>query len=303
MISVDTINPVYSSADGKVKSGGRRSKVTTTEPTKREMRVSQRKAKRNAPKLKRIRRKNGRNAFVMRLIKLVPVGKQRFSGVDGSSSKPELLAFQQYVINVKGDKTILGKGGSTGFGDDGVWGAKSKLAWDKYGKEYDLSKVSTPSPTATANDFTKTFPDGTTIVIPASDVINHSTGVFDKNDIAKALNVPKETLTPDMIEKYLVYITPAPANSDTATETNKSVTSDVAIEIPDANVVTTDDGTFLAKDTQGKDEPIVDVAVEQKQNQSPLKKYEKAILYGGIALVVIIAGVIIYRKMSKGANK
>jgi hypothetical protein len=48
----------------------------------------------------------------------------------------EVLKFQKWVINTKKDKTILGSGGSTGFGDDGKWGAKSGSAWDKYGKEY-----------------------------------------------------------------------------------------------------------------------------------------------------------------------
>jgi type II secretory pathway pseudopilin PulG len=48
----------------------------------------------------------------------------------------ELKAFQKWVINTKGDKTILGKGGDSGFGDDGKWGNKSKAAWAKYGEEY-----------------------------------------------------------------------------------------------------------------------------------------------------------------------
>jgi len=48
----------------------------------------------------------------------------------------EVLKFQQWVINTKKDKSILGKGGSTGYGDDGKWGTNSGIAWDKYGKEY-----------------------------------------------------------------------------------------------------------------------------------------------------------------------
>ena len=247
MISVETINPVYSSAEGKVKSGGRKAKVSTSEPTKRELRVAKRKAKRNAPKLKRIRRKNGKNAFVMRLIKLVPVQKSaKFSGVDST-----------------------------------------------------ITAIASP-----VTEYEKKFADGTTIKIPASDVIVNTAGVFDKSDIARAFGVTKETLTPEMIDKYLVYIAPAPANSDTATETNKSATSDVAIEVPADKVVETPEGTFLASDTQDPNEPAKDIAVEQKQEQAPLKKYEKVILWGGIALVVIIAGVIVYRKMSnKGGSK
>lgn len=252
MISVETINPVYSSAEGKVKSGGRASKVSTSEPTKREMRVAQRKAKRNAPKLKRVRRKNGRNAFVMRLIKLVPVQKkQKFSGVDSTST---------------------------------------------------ITAIASP-----VTEYEKKFPDGTTIKIPATDVIVNTAGVFDKNDIARAFGVTKEALTQQMIDNYLVYIVPAPANSTTATEGNKSPENDVAVEVPEGNLVTTDEGTFLATDTLDKGEPDKDLAKEQKEQldneKPPLKKYEKVILWGGIALVVIIAGVIVYRKMSASGSK
>ena len=56
------------------------------------------------------------------------------------TTKEELIAFQQYVINTKGDKTILGKGGSTGFGDDGSWGRNSATAYDKYGVDYQKNK-------------------------------------------------------------------------------------------------------------------------------------------------------------------
>lgn len=49
-----------------------------------------------------------------------------------SSDKPKnIKGFQQWVINTKGDKSILGKGG-----DDGIWGPKTANAWKKYGGEY-----------------------------------------------------------------------------------------------------------------------------------------------------------------------
>ena len=51
----------------------------------------------------------------------------------------DIKAFQQWVINTKKDKTILGKGGDSGFGDDGRWGKNTNTAWQKYGKEYNLS--------------------------------------------------------------------------------------------------------------------------------------------------------------------
>ena len=51
----------------------------------------------------------------------------------------DVKGFQQWVINTKKDKTILGKGGDSGFGDDGRWGKNTNTAWQKYGKEYTLS--------------------------------------------------------------------------------------------------------------------------------------------------------------------
>lgn len=260
MINVETTNPVYSSADGKINrkrktpvGNGLNLKVASPDgkggfrdATKRETRKFNRKAKRNAPKLKRVKRKNGATALVMKLIKLMPKQKkQKFSGVD---------AVLTAVVPV-------------------------------------------------STEYTKTFEDGTTITIPATDVIVNTAGVFDKSDIARAFGVTKETLTPEMIDKYLVYLVPTPTNATTTTETDKSATADVSIVIDPNKVVETPEGTFLATDTQDETETEKDVAVEQKKEQAPLKKYEKIILWGGIGLVVLIAGVIIYRKMSKGGSK
>jgi hypothetical protein len=57
------------------------------------------------------------------------------------ATKDALLKFQRWVIKTIGDKKILGKGGSTGFGDDGVWGSKSASAWAKYQSPFDPAKV------------------------------------------------------------------------------------------------------------------------------------------------------------------
>lgn len=63
----------------------------------------------------------------------------------GGSSNPfstsaQVKAFQKWVINTKGDKTILGGGGDSGFGDDGAWGTNTANAWSKYGNEYKNSQ-------------------------------------------------------------------------------------------------------------------------------------------------------------------
>ena len=68
-----------------------------------------------------------------------PVGSNPQTPVSSKpSDAPDTKTFQQWVINKKGDKTILGKGGDSGFGDDGQWGARTKAAWDKYKNDYEL---------------------------------------------------------------------------------------------------------------------------------------------------------------------
>lgn len=63
----------------------------------------------------------------------------------------DVLGFQQYVINQLGDKTILGKGGPSGFGDDGKYGPKTTAAWAKYGKDYN-DKYAGQSPQQAINN-------------------------------------------------------------------------------------------------------------------------------------------------------
>jgi hypothetical protein len=53
---------------------------------------------------------------------------------DRPTSKEDIKAFQNYVINVKKDSSILGKSGA-----DGVWGSNSQKAWDKYGADFKKS--------------------------------------------------------------------------------------------------------------------------------------------------------------------
>jgi hypothetical protein len=47
------------------------------------------------------------------------------------NTKEKIESFQDYVLDVKKDKTILGNAGA-----DGVWGKNSENAWDKYGSDY-----------------------------------------------------------------------------------------------------------------------------------------------------------------------
>lgn len=66
-------------------------------------------------------------------------------------TKSEIINFQNWVINTKKDKQILGKSGA-----DGIWGQRSELAWNRYGADY----VPTKTPVSTdPNKLFKTFDD------------------------------------------------------------------------------------------------------------------------------------------------
>jgi hypothetical protein len=67
----------------------------------------------------------------------------------------DTLTFQRWVINTKGDKTILGGGGASGYGDDGIWGSKTQAAWDKYGSEFLGESTTETTTTETAIDQNK----------------------------------------------------------------------------------------------------------------------------------------------------
>jgi hypothetical protein len=87
---------------------------------------------------------DGLAAFVNKMKGFFCVAKKDNTNQTTVIAKPadgpkDVKGFQQWVINTKKDKTILGKGGDSGFGDDGRWGKNTNAAWQKYGKEYTLS--------------------------------------------------------------------------------------------------------------------------------------------------------------------
>ena len=126
----------------------------------------------------------------------------------------------------------------------------------------------------------KTNPDGTKQEIPAKDILSTPQGDFDKKEVSKATGIPEEQITPLVFKKASV-ITPS---------------GEVKVIVPDSNVATDNQGVpYIADDLQLENEQTKDVAKEEVDSRKPLKKYEKIILYGGIALVVIIA----YKKFKK----
>ena len=76
----------------------------------------------------------------------IPIIKDDSGSGGGIVTKPKILApselntadkikaFQNYVLNIKKDKTILG-----GSGADSKWGKNSQKAWEKYGSDFKKS--------------------------------------------------------------------------------------------------------------------------------------------------------------------
>ena len=56
--------------------------------------------------------------------------------IEELNDKQKVTAFQNYVINVKKDNTILG-----GRGADGLYGKNTQKAWDLYGEDYKKSLI------------------------------------------------------------------------------------------------------------------------------------------------------------------
>jgi hypothetical protein len=61
-------------------------------------------------------------------------GKPKSSAPSELNTADKIKAFQNYVLNVKNDVSILG-----GSGADGKWGTNSQKAWDKYGAGFKQS--------------------------------------------------------------------------------------------------------------------------------------------------------------------
>jgi hypothetical protein len=134
------------------------------------------------------------------------------------------------------------------------------------------------------SDAEKTNPDGTKQSIPAKDIVSTPQGDFDKKEVAKATGIPEEQITPLTLKKVSVI----------------EPTGEVKVIVP-TSLVGQDGGgdSYLNSDLQFENEEEKDVAKEEADARKPLKKYEKIILWGGIGLVVLIAGIIAYKKFKK----
>lgn len=153
----------------------------------------------------------------------------------------------------------------------------------------------------------KKYKDGTSIEIPKENLVvikttSGKTAELDKVEIAKALNIPVSQLTDQKIQEVVVNVPAATAGS-AASETSTPVGEAVlAIEVKDADVTVTDDGSaYLSADTQLPGE-TKNVAEDDEAAQKKMK-IGKVILISGIVIVAV--GTILYfvSKSSKTSSQ
>jgi hypothetical protein len=101
----------------------------------------------------------------------------RYTAPKELNSKDKIESFQNYVVNVKKDKFILGNAGV-----DGIWGKNSQRAFDKYGKDY-LASLKAGSPATSPATSPTTSPEMPPFTSPTTSlsadintIINFSTG-------------------------------------------------------------------------------------------------------------------------------
>ena len=128
--------------------------------------------------------------------KIKPVSSNTNSSqnyTNSSVQRPSLLStvealktFQKWVIQDQNDTSILGGGGSTGYGDDGIWGSKSKSAWNKYGSAYTIKLSGAAAPAAA--------PVAAPAAAPVEDKIKYSVGTMVYgNDVFNSIFDSPET--------------------------------------------------------------------------------------------------------------
>ena len=163
------------------------------------------------------------------------------------------------------------------------------------------------------NKLVKTYPDGTeTIVKPEmavqiTTIESTPTGPVkkvievDKAEVAEVLQVPINTVTPQMIEQKKIEVPIAQAPIQ-AQETKTTGTENVVgITIDPGNVTTDENGvSYASTQTQGQEEPIADVidgnTTEEKKGMSLGLKIGIGV---GIVVILGVAGYLIYRSTKK----
>jgi len=163
------------------------------------------------------------------------------------------------------------------------------------------------------NKLVKTYPDGTeTIVKPEMAVqittieptpTGNVTKVIevDKAEVAEVLQVPINTVTPQLIEQKKIEL-PVSQAPIQAQETKTIGTENVVgITIDPGNVTTDENGiSYASTQTQNQEEPIKDVVDSTKEEKVGMSLGLKIGIGAGVIVVLGVIGYFIYKSTSKG---
>lgn len=184
----------------------------------------------------------------------------------------------------------------------------TKLSPKKTGFDGEFSYADDVSVLSQSQDFVKTNPDGTTTIIKKEDVVKSSTGAFyDKNEVAKVYGVDKATVTQPMIDRITVAVAPTGENPNT-TEQQKTTESDLAIVVEDKNITLDANGQPVLKvdAVEGGDNMTEEQKAKLAQEQADAdkkKRMRKIIIWGGVAVVAVVIGVVVFRKMRQSGKQ
>lgn len=158
--------------------------------------------------------------------------------------------------------------------------------------------------------YKKKHPDGSDSEVKKDDIVSTPQGLYDINEIAKAMNVSVESLKNAQAQliDILIPLASSSKGQAEAVDVPKSDNSaDMGVIVPESNVTQTDDGGYYTNnetfDASSFDpnEKVPDVKDDEKK--PPLKNWEKGLLWGGIAVAAIVVGVIVYRKIKSNGSK
>lgn len=156
-----------------------------------------------------------------------------------------------------------------------------------------------------SENFIKTNADGTIETVAKEDVVKSSTGAFyDKNEVAKVYMVDKATVTQPMIDRITVAVVATGDNLNTSEE-QKTNLSDLGIIVDDKNTKLDENGElFLKFDVEAGAENMTEAQkaeIAKKQAEEDKKaRTRKVLIWSAVGIGILIAGIFVFRKMSKG---
>ncbi len=145
----------------------------------------------------------------------------------------------------------------------------------------------------------KPQPDGSELIVEKSDYVTvmvketpTSAPVaqeFEKKEIATALNVNESAVYPTLVESTLIAVPTSQAPSSAIETKTQPTESVIALPVDETKIVSTDEGDFLANDTQLFD----DLNLAKEQEKKPATDESKEKKTNVWSIVAIASGVAI----------